>query len=418
MGHEGLQQVRYRSVGSAGGARNEPDLGRGVGCPQFQQLVENQSGGFRVGHSPVGLVVLDVQPPGQGAQVVFGHGGKKYRGQVPGVVTGVGQVKAVGRQERKVEGDVVPDDGQITNEGGKLGRNLLEPWRPLDLGRADGGQLLDEGWDLPPRVDEGLVAFQNLTTAKLDGSHLDNGIGLRLKSGGLQVDTHELALEYVTLRQQRRGHRHNLPMGSERRLRGAQAIRPQRSLPEPFQGTEITPMERGDELGLVEDFIGKLGDKLAQPVRAVSVAAAGDGEVQTVGDLGGEAVFVVGRAAVGDLNGVDQLEHRMLHGRIGILGDRILGIGIEQGTGAVVLGQDASERVRRHHEATHGVGSLAQFLGAMESALVPVDAKSQDVAHVRVRFHGADKDHVVPSGESGEFVPVPGTRMFGDAQAA
>ena len=54
----------------------------------------------------------------------------------------------------------------------------------------------------------------------------------------------------------------------------------------------------------------------------------------------------------------------------------------------------------------------------MESALVPINAESQDMAHVRVRFHGADKDHVVQSGKGGEFMPVPGAGVLGNAQAA
>ena len=39
-------------------------------------------------------------------------------------------------------------------------------------------------------------------------------------------------------------------------------------------------MQRREELGLVEDFIGKLGDEFTQSMGAVSVAAAGHRKVQ------------------------------------------------------------------------------------------------------------------------------------------
>ena len=81
----------------------------------------------------------------------------------------------------------------------------------------------------------------------------------------------------------------------------------------------------------------------------------------------------------------------------------------------MVLRQNASERVRRHYEASSGVGCFAQLLRAMESALVPINAESEDVTHVRIRLHGADKDHIVPGGEGGELVTIPGTGVFGDA---
>lgn len=80
--------------------------------------------------------------------------------------------------------------------------------------------------------------------------------------------------------------------------------------------------------------------------------------------------------------------------------------------------QDSPEWVRRHDEATDGVGRFAQLLRAVEPTLVPVHAESQDVTHVGVGFHGADEHDVVPGGKSGEFVSVPGTGMLGDAQAA
>ena len=176
-------------------------------------------------------------------------------------------------------------------------------------------------------------------------------------------------------------------------------------------------MEGGQELGLVEDFVGELGDEFAQPVGAVSVAAAGYRQVQPEGHLGREAIFLVRSASVGDFDGVDHLEHRMLHRGLGILGYRFVGIRIEVRAGTVVLSKNAAERVRRHYEATNGVGGFAQFFGPVESALVPIYAEGQDMAHIGVCFHRADQDHVMLGGEGGEFVPVPGSGVFGDAQA-
>ena len=84
----------------------------------------------------------------------------------------------------------------------------------------------------------------------------------------------------------------------------------------------------------------------------------------------------------------------------------------------MVLPEDAPERVSRHYETADSVGSLAQLIGAVESALIPVHAESQDVTHIGVGFHGADEHNVVLGGKGGEFVPVPGTGVFRDAQAA
>ena len=108
----------------------------------------------------------------------------------------------------------------------------------------------------------------------------------------------------------------------------------------------------------------------------------------------------------------------MLRSRLGILWYRLLRVRIKVRTGAVVLPQYAPEWVRRHDESADGVGRLAQLLGAMESALVPIHAESQDMTHIGVGFHGANQHDVVPGGEGGEFVPIPGAGVFGDAQAA
>lgn len=88
-------------------------------------------------------------------------------------------------------------------------------------------------------------------------------------------------------------------------------------------------MQRREELGLIKDFIGEFGHEFAQPVGAVSVAATGHRQVQPLGDLGSEAIFLVRRAAVGDLDGVRQLKHRMRHGGVDILWDGLIRVRIE-----------------------------------------------------------------------------------------
>jgi hypothetical protein len=108
----------------------------------------------------------------------------------------------------------------------------------------------------------------------------------------------------------------------------------------------------------------------------------------------------------------------MRHSSIGILGDRLVRIRIEVRAGPVVLAEDATERVSRHHEAAGSMGGSAQFPSAVEAALVPVHAKSEDVPHIGIGFHGADEHDVVLGGERGKFVAVPGSSVFGDAQAS
>ena len=96
MRHERFEQVRNRAVGGSSSAGDERNFRRRVRSPQSQQLVEHQRGGFRVGHGAVGLVMLEVQMPGESAQVVFRQAGQEYRRQVPGVVAAVGQVETMG----------------------------------------------------------------------------------------------------------------------------------------------------------------------------------------------------------------------------------------------------------------------------------------------------------------------------------
>ena len=176
-------------------------------------------------------------------------------------------------------------------------------------------------------------------------------------------------------------------------------------------------MQRGQKLGFVENLVGELRHKPAQPVGAVGVAAAGYGQIQQVGHVGREAVFIVGGAAIGDLDGVSQLENRMVHRRFRFLRYGFVGVRIQIRTGAMMLAEHAAEGMRRHYEAANGVGGLAQFLGVMKTALVTVNAKGQDVAHVGVCLHGADQHHVMPSGKGGELMPVPGPGVLGDAKA-
>ena len=137
-----------------------------------------------------------------------------------------------------------------------------------------------------------------------------------------------------------------------------------------------------------------------------------------MGDLGGEVVFLVGGTAVGDLDSVGELEHRVLHRGFGFGGDWFVGVRVQVGASAVVLAQDAAERVGRNDESTHGVGSLAEFLGAVESTLVAINSEAEDVAHVGIGLHRADEDDVVEGSKGGELVAVPGAGVFSNTEPA
>ena len=181
---------------------------------------------------------------------------------------------------------------------------------------------------------------------------------------------------------------------------------------------EIAAVQRRDELAFVEYFVGKFGDEFAQPVSAVGVAAARNGEVQPTGDFGGEIVFLFRGAAVGDFDSIGELEYRMLHGDFGLGGNGFVGVGIQVGASAMVLPQNATEGVRRNDESTHGVGGPAQFLRAVEATLVAIDTEAEDVAHVGIGLHRTDEDDVVQSGEGGELVTVPRAGVFSNTEPA
>ena len=83
-----------------------------------------------------------------------------------------------------------------------------------------------------------------------------------------------------------------------------------------------------------------------------------------------------------------------------------------------MLRKHAAEGVGRHDVTANGVGGLAQFLSVIESALVAVNPKAEDVPHVGVGLHGADQHHVVQRGKGGELVAIPGAGVLGDAEAA
>ena len=187
---------------------DEGHLGRRIGRAQPQQFVKHPRSGFGVGAGPVRLAVVQAKMLRQRGQVVLRYGGQKHRRQVPGVVAGVGQVQPVRLQKAQVKGDVVADDGQVPEEVCKLAGHPTEGRRPRNLLRRDGRELLNERRYLPTGIDESLVTFQHLVAPELDGPHLDDGVGVGVQPGGLQVDADELSLEDVARWRQRWRHGH------------------------------------------------------------------------------------------------------------------------------------------------------------------------------------------------------------------
>jgi hypothetical protein len=169
-------------------------------------------------------------------------------------------------------------------------------------------------------------------------------------------------------------------------------------------------------LCLVEYFVGKFRDEPSQPVGAVGIAAAGDGQPQLVGDIYGEPIFIIGRASIGYFHGVGQLENTMLQRFFRFGWDWLFRVRIQVRTGSVVLPQNPAEWVSRNDEPSGGVGRSAQFFRMVKTALVPVHTKGKNMTHIGVGFHCPYQHYVMPAGEGSEFMAIPGSSMFGDTQ--
>ena len=197
MGYQSLQQVGDGSVGCAGRAGDVGDLGGRVSAGDGQQAVEHQRSDLGIRAGAVGLTVVKAKAGGQCRQVVFRKGGQEYGRQIPRVVIAVGEREMVGPQKPDVESYVVADDGQIADEICELVSDLIEGRSAFDLCLADGRELLNERRDPSTRVDERLVAIKDFAASKTDGSQLDDGVGVSVEAGGLEVDTDKLVLERV-----------------------------------------------------------------------------------------------------------------------------------------------------------------------------------------------------------------------------
>ena len=189
-------------------------------------------------------------------------------------------------------------------------------------------------------------------------------------------------------------------------------------LAQSLHGPEVALAEGSKELSFVVNFVGELGNELAETMGAVGVAATGYREFEELGGGGGETVFFVRGAAVGNFHGVNQLEDRVLRGFFGPGGYGFIGVGVKVRTGTVMLTEDAAERVGGYDEAADGMSGFAEFCGAVEAALVAVDTEAENVSHVGVGFHSTDEYDIVLGGEGGKLVPVPGTGVLGYAEAA
>ena len=123
-------------------------------------------------------------------------------------------------------------------------------------------------------------------------------------------------------------------------------------------------------------------------------------------------------AAVGDFDGVGELEDGVVEGILWGFG-KLVGYGlVDQGAGAVAIAaEDAAERMGGDDEPAGGGGGLAQLCGLVEAGLVFVEAESEHVAHVGLHFHGANQDHAMESGELLKLVAVPWPGVLRDAEA-
>ena len=159
--------------------------------------MEYQGGYFGVGAGPVGLAVVEAEMVGKGGEVVLGNSGQEYGSQVPGVVVPIRERQMMGLEKTEVEGDVVADDWQVADEVRKVVGDLVERGGAFDLGRADRRELLDEGGNPASRVDESLIAVQDLAAPEPDRAEFDDGIGVGVEPSSLKVDGHELMLKRV-----------------------------------------------------------------------------------------------------------------------------------------------------------------------------------------------------------------------------
>ena len=388
MRNQPLQQVGHRRVGRARRPRDERHLGRRIRCPQLQKPVKHQRRNLRIRAGTVGMAVLQPQMLRQRRQVVLRRRGQKYRRQIPSVVTPVGQRQPMSIQKAQVKSDVMPDDGQVANEIGKLPGHLAERRRPLQLVRGNGSQLLDESGNRPARVDKSLVALQRRAAAKLHRPQFNYGVRISIQPGRLQVNADELLRENIGLRQSCLCHRRWLRRSVC--LLSAQAIGTRRALPQPFQWAKVAAMQRRQKLGFVKNLVGKLRYEPPQAVRAVGVAAPGYGPAQPLGHRRGETVFRIGSAAVGHLNRIGQLKYRVQHSDFRLLRNRLIRVGIQVRTRAMMLPQHAPERMRRNDEPADRVRRPTQLLRPVKPALVAVNAKGQNMPHIGIRLHRPD----------------------------
>ena len=158
--------------------------------------------------------------------------------------------------------------------------------------------------------------------------------------------------------------------------------------------------------------------ELAQAVDRMGVAASCHRQAKLAGHVHGELVLPVRRAAIGDLYGVGQLEHRMAESVFGRFG-QLVGHGLvdEGPVASAIAAQRSPERVGGDDKAAGGGGGFTQLCGFVETGLVAVQSEGQHMPEVGFHLHSPDQDDTMQSGELLKLVPVPRPRVLCDAEA-
>ena len=148
----------------------------------------------------------------------------------------------------------------------------------------------------------------------------------------------------------------------------------------------------------------------------MGVTAPGDRHSQPGGYFQSEVVFLVRRAAVDHLNGISQLEHRMVQSILGNDGQRLIGQGaVKVRAFPHMLAEHPPERMGADYKSAASPGRPAKFRRQVEPGLVLIQTECQHMAHIGIGFHCPNQDYVVAAGEPFKLVAVPGAAVFGNA---
>ncbi len=143
---------------------------------------------------------LDLEVAREGRESVFSQAGQEERRQIMRVVHLLAVTNALRVQHGPVEADdVAADEHTPFDKPLHVRRHDLQRGSVLDICRPDAGQCLDAVRYRLAGVNERGEAIQNGVARELDGADLDDGIGLRIETGGLQVQGGEDPAQTVVI---------------------------------------------------------------------------------------------------------------------------------------------------------------------------------------------------------------------------